>query len=752
MLTRFLLPLLLLGLSFSTPAASNQQPLHPDIAFKASAVQVDSQTINAQWFIEDEYYLYKEKFRFGTDTPGVSIGEPQLPDGIWKKDPNFGDMEVYRHNVSIKIPVIFTGEVPNSINLKVTSQGCADMGLCYPPQKEILTVAFAAPTGLLPPPSAPRSLGLLSELNSSLGGSSDELLPPDQAFAFSSRLEGSNTLVAEWLIADKYYLYKDKTKIVLNSEGITVGTPEYPPSMEHQDPAFGKVDIWRGPITLKYPLYGDLSKLDSVDFEAKFQGCADLGVCYPPKSKTVSLPTSQLTDPGNVTAPEASPPSSTEKVSEQDAIADRLATGNLALTLLAFFGMGLLLALTPCVFPMIPILSGIIVGEGKNISTRKALMLSISFVLAMALTYTVIGVLAGLFGANIQVWFQNPWVLSIFAAIFVALSFSMFGFYELQMPASIQNKLISMSNNQEGGKLVSAGIMGSLSALIVGPCVTAPLIGALIYIGETGNAVLGGLALFALGLGMGAPLIAIGASAGKLLPKAGVWMESVKAVFGVMLIGLAIWLLERILPVGVIMALSGALLIGSAVYMGALRQVPEGKSGWHTLWKGFGFSMLIYGVIMIIGATSGGQHLLTPLKGVFGGGASSGQLATQGLVFKKIKGVAGLEEELKRAQENGQTVMLDFYADWCVSCKEMEAFVFTDAAVIAGLKGVVLLKADVTANDDDDKALMKSLGVYGPPAILFFGTDSIERKGYRIVGFTPATEFAPHTQKALAAQ
>jgi thiol:disulfide interchange protein DsbD len=395
---------------------------------------------------------------------------------------------------------------------------------------------------------------------------------------------------------------------------------------------------------------------------------------------------------------------------------------------------------------MIPILSGIIAGQGPDITTRKAFVLSLVYVLAMALTYTVVGVLAGLFGANLQAAFQNPWVLTSFALIFVLLALSMFGFYELQLPSSFQSKLAEMSNKQEGGTLIGVAIMGLLSALIVGPCVAPPLFGALIYISQTGDAVLGGVALFALSMGMGAPLIAIGTSAGKLLPRAGAWMDAVKAVFGVALLGVAIFMLERILPPAVAMLLWGLLLICSAVYMGALTQLPAGSSGWSKLWKGLGVFLLIYGALMLLGAAAGGKDTVQPLRGlaVGGGGGAAAEAS-----FTRVKTVEDLDREIAKAGALGKPVMLDFYADWCVTCKELERYTFSDPAVIEEMNRFVLLKADVTANDDEDQALMQGrFGIPGPPAILFFDTSGNELKGYRMVGFKPADAFVEHLRRA----
>ena len=421
------------------------------------------------------------------------------------------------------------------------------------------------------------------------------------------------------------------------------------------------------------------------------------------------------------------------------------------LTIIFFFFLaGIALTFTPCVFPMIPILSGIIAGQGSDNSTRKSFFLSLSYVLAMAFTYAVVGVIAALSGENLQVALQNPWVIGAFAGIFVLLSLAMFGFYELQMPSAIQNKLSSISNSQSGGSMINAAVMGLLSALIVGPCVTAPLIGALIYISQTKDVLIGGLSLFALGLGMGVPLMIVGTSAGKFLPKAGAWMDNVKAGFGIMMLVLAIWMLERILPMPVIVLLSGILAIFTGIYMGALDALNEASTGWKRFFKASGLVVLLYGAMLLFGAASGNGSLIQPLKGSFSGVTTGPQSNSEkGLVFQQIKGIDGLNQALANARQQGKTVMLDFYADWCISCKEMEHFTFSDPKVIATLKDTVLLQADVTENDEQDKALLKKFGLFGPPGILFFDKNSQENLPFRIVGEMKAEPFNQHVQMFL---
>ncbi|HEB83362.1 MAG TPA: protein-disulfide reductase DsbD [Gammaproteobacteria bacterium] len=592
----------------------------------------------------------------------------------------------------------------------------------------------------------------------SLGGSQDDILDPDEAFQVSYDSKPGRFHV-DWVIAEGHYLYKEKISITTDDSEIIPGALIVPGGEAKDDPIFKKtlyVFHHEAKATLPYQYTGNGDK--DVTFKVKYQGCSEIsGICYPPQTKRFTvkiapMSAAQAAAAAATTAAGSATPqaavSNEGTVSEQDEIANALRSGNTWLTLLVFFGAGLLLAFTPCVFPMIPILSGIIVGQGEDLSTRKAFSLSLVYVLAMALTYTVVGILVGLSGENIQAWFQNPWIIGSFAAIFVALSFSMFGFYELQMPASIQSKLTAISNSQQGGNLAGVAIMGLLSALIVGPCVTAPLVGALIYIAETGDAVLGGMALFSLSMGMGAPLLVIGTSAGKLLPRAGAWMDAVKAFFGVLLLGLAIWLLERVAPAALTMFLWAMLIIVSAVYMGATSGLPDNAGGWRKLWKGVGTVLLVYGIIILIGLSAGNRNVFQPLKGLSAGGSAAVAEAAH-LQFRQIKGVEGLNAALRDAKAAGKPVMLDFYADWCVSCKEMEMITFADPAVQKALEGVILLQADVTPNDEKDTELYKHFGIIGPPSIMFFGADGIERKNYRVVGFMPAKDFSEHVRKAL---
>lgn len=574
-------------------------------------------------------------------------------------------------------------------------------------------------------------------------GQDDGLLDAEVAFSISGSSKG-NSIFVHYNIAEGYYLYRHTFKFSPITEGVTFGEPAIPPGERHVDDYFGEVETYRKNLSIEIPFtYNGHASLDILELQAISRGCADIGVCYPPLAQTLAVGVDPASASGALPEPAPAQPVS---LSEQDRIAATLMQGASLLTLLTFFGFGLLLAFTPCVFPMIPILSGIIIGQGKTVTARRAFILSVVYVLAMALTYTVAGVLVGLSGENIQALFQNPWILALFAAVFVLLALAMFGFYELQMPSAIQSRLSAFSNNRQGGNLAGVAVMGFLSALIVGPCVTAPLIGALIYIAQTGDAVLGGAALFALSMGMGAPLIVIGTSTGKWMPKAGAWMNAIKNLFGVLLLVVAVWLLSRVLPAGVTMVLYSALAIGSAVYMGAFEPQRENRgSNWHKLWKAIGLILFIYGAALIIGALSGSQSLLHPLKGIAASTRNAG--AEEHLAFRAIKGPAGLQQALDEARLNKQPVMLDFYADWCVSCKEMEAFTFPDPAVGEALASFMLIQADVTANDEEDKALLKQLGLFGPPAIIFYNLEGEEITGHRVVGYMKAEDFLSHLRQ-----
>ncbi len=608
--------------------------------------------------------------------------------------------------------------------------------------------------------AGPVAGGLLDRFG---GSSQDRILEADQAFQLTVSAPDPLTIEARWIIAPGYYLYRDKFRLsLLDAAGITITGTEIPAGEPKDDPYFGRQQVFHGEAVVVARLHRETSGAQTARLQADYQGCAEIGVCYPPLSQTVSvtLPATSTLPPAgekeeagarvshptiSALATLPSPPPVGKTTERNEAEQDRLARllgEQRFLAIPAFFGFGLLLAFTPCVFPMVPILSSLIAGQGPNLTRRRAILLSLTYVLAMAATYTVAGVLAALLGQNVQAWFQNPWVIGAFSTLFVLLALSMFGVYDLQLPAYLQHRLAEWSNRQRGGQHAGVAVMGFLSALIVGPCVAPPLIGALTFIAVTGDIALGAVALFALSLGMGVPLLIIGASTGHWLPRAGHWMERIKMAFGVLLLVVALWLLERILPAAISMVLWATLLIVIATYMGALQPVVHGAPAWRTLVKGLGLVLLIYGVLLLVGVAAGGRDPLQPLRGV-GMIANAGEAPA--LPFRRVKTVAEVERAVREA--GGRTVMLDFYADWCVSCKELERYTFADSGVRAALAGMATLQADVTANDAADQALLQRFGVIGPPAILFFGPDGRERRERRVVGFMEAAPFRAHVRQ-----
>jgi len=594
----------------------------------------------------------------------------------------------------------------------------------------MLMLCFAVP--------ASNADGFLDKLSNLAGNKQPDFLPPEKAFGLDVIAHDGNTLQANFSVTPTYYLYRDKITFTSKDSAVKIKAVELPRGEIKHDPNFGDTEVFHQSFQALVNLDRPDPKAKSISLNAVYQGCSEEGLCYPPITKTlkVSLPDNTTGRPAPPVLTEAPQLSLQPLASEGSQIARLFKGGNFWLIVSFFFGAGLLLALTPCVFPMIPILSGIIVGRGHKITHMHAFILSLAYVLGMAITYAAAGVAAGFSGNLISNALQTPWVLGSFAAVFVLLSLSMFGFYEFQLPTVLQSKLSDTSNRLHGGHLSGVFVMGALSAIIMGPCVAAPLAGALLYIGQTHDAILGGVSLFVMALGMGAPLLLIGTSAGALLPKAGAWMESVKQFFGVMLLALAIWIIQPLLPVNVEMLLWAALLIFSAIYLRALDALPHNAGGWHKLLKGVGLFALLLGAAYLIGALSGARDILRPLGNI---GRTTEAPAFTTLQFTRIKDIADLDQHI--TQGRGQIIMFDFYADWCISCKEMERFTFSDDSVRAKLKPVKLLQADVTANSESDKALLKRYGLFGPPGILFFDAQGNELGDFRVTGYQDATQF-----------
>lgn len=532
---------------------------------------------------------------------------------------------------------------------------------------------------------------------------SEEFLPVDQAFKVEAGLIDARHAQLKFVIAPGHYLYRERIQL-LPPTGDTANMA-LPAGETKNDPNFGQQQVFHHDTLAEVTFSGAAPST----LQVRYQGCSEKGLCYPPQTKLLTLGTA-------ASASSANPVSTAPAVDQGDDefSGKLLSSGHWWQIVAGFFGAGLLLAFTPCMFPMIPILSGIIVGKNAHVSRGKAFTLSLAYTLGMCLTYTLAGVAAGLSGQLLSNALQIPAALITGALVFVVLSFSMFGFYELKLPSAVENYFFNWSNRLKGGHLVSDFLMGAISALIISPCVAAPLAGALLYISQTHDVTLGAVALFSLSLGMGVPLLLIGASAGTLLPKAGEWMNAVRRLFGVLMMGVAVWIVSPVLPVAVQLMLWAALCIVPAIYLRAIDPLPATAGTVQRVFKGFAVIVLLYGVALLIGAWSGARSPLQPLQNLMTVSASN----VQPLAFQRIHSVQELQQAVSAA--NGQPVMLDFYADWCVSCKEYEQFVFTDPQVQAALKGVVLLQADVTDNREQDAALLKQFALFGPPGIVFF--------------------------------
>jgi thioredoxin:protein disulfide reductase len=562
----------------------------------------------------------------------------------------------------------------------------------------------------------------------------EEPLEAEQAYVFSARAIDAHTLEARWQIVDGYYLYRHKIRFSAEPASVKLGEPVFPAGHVKNDEFFGKVETYRDDLRIRIPI--EVGSERSITLKAVSQGCWDKGICFPPTRQQATVMLVTAGGEAAIGAVADQPPAGGSAGDESSQIARLLRHGGFWLSIVSFFGFGLLLSLTPCVLPMIPILSGIIVNHGHAVTHGRAFVLSLAYVLGMAVTYAAIGVAAGFSGTLLSNLLQNAWALGAFALLFVVLSLSMFGLYELQLPSIVESRLSERANRQ-GGSLHAISIMGALSALIVSPCVAAPLAGALLYIAQTKDAALGGAVLFSMALGMGAPLIAVGVFSRSLLPKTGPWMEAVKKFFGVLMLATALWLVAPVIPVWAQMLGWASLLIVPGIFMRAIDPLPEHANGWNRLWKGVGVLMLLGGVAMLAGVLGGARDPLHPLGFL----ASSGAAENSSLVFARVKSSAELDARLQDAAAKGQPAMLDFYADWCVSCKEMEKYTFVDPRVRAKLTGTLLLQADVTASNDDDIGLLKRFGLFGPPGIIFFGRDGKEIADVRVVGYQPADEF-----------
>jgi thioredoxin:protein disulfide reductase len=698
--------------------AAADQPLRPEKAFRYTAT-ADASHIILRWDIEPGYYLYKKRISFAVDSPKITLGEVTFPPGETHEDEFFGKSEVFRNKAEMRIP--YTGNSAQPVELSIQSQGCADMGLCYPPQTWIAQIALPAPQ--------PGSLGGLIGQATANGTP----LPAAEAFVVSALPIDAFNVTINWAIAEGYYIYKEQLEVSVLSGDAQAGQLILPAGTSVNDLEYGIAEVYYGQLNARLPLSRATPDAQFIELEVAFQGCKTESICYPPQTTLVAVDLPQAL-PGD------SMPSPLPAVSEQSRLAALIGSGNLFAVMTVFVGLGLLLAFTPCVLPMVPILSGIIAGQGKDITTLRAFLLSLTYVLGMAVTYTLAGALFAAAGQQVQALLQQPWIIIAVTLLFVALAFAMFGAFTLQLPASLQTRINSFSNQQRAGTFIGTAIMGALSALVVTTCVAPPLVATLTVIAETGDVLRGGSALFALSMGMGLPLLVIGTSAGRLLPKAGAWMDAVKEVFGFMMLGMAIWMLERLLDGSITMLLWGALSAAAAGRLWLLSNRFDNRS--LVIGRLLAGLFAVAGVIIFLAASQGGTNPLQSFAALSG-------TQKQTLAFIRIKSSADLDAELAKAEAAGQSAMLDFYADWCVSCKEMEHYTFTDPKVQAALANTRLLQADVTANDATDQALLQRMGIFGPPTIVFFNKKGQEINDQRVIGFQSADVFLNHLNYTL---
>ncbi len=749
--------LLLLWLAVASvwsPAfAVNDEPelLEPDQAFALSVRATGPDKVEATWKIAPGYYLYRDKFKFEAADAKLQLAEPQIPRGIKKDDPLFGEVETYRKAVSVTVPLAPDGAVRTAA-LRITSQGCADVGVCYPPQTKTVSIALPPVPASDAEPSAgagkSKALESLAALGSWLDprGSQPQFLEPDQAFALNITPLDAKTVLAEIRIADGYYLYRDKTRF----EGGGVDGYHLPAGKVKDDAYFGKTEVYYERLQVRLPLK-DAPANGAVNLTARYQGCAEQGICYPPIAKTVKVALTGLPSAAQPVNDAVSVPG----VDNGSGAPARTAGTAFWWALLAAFGTGLLLTFTPCVLPMVPILSSVIVGSSdRRVTKLEGGLLSGAYVLGTAVTYTAAGVLAGLTGEQLQAYFQNAWAIGFLAVVFVALSLSMFGFYDLHLPGFLQTALHKHSadihlktKHTKVGAYIGVFGMGLIAALIVGACVSPLVISALGVAIANRDPVLGGSIMFAMALGMGVILIAVGVGAGYLIPKAGGWMNTIKHVFGVLLLAVAIYLLGA-LPEVPVLLLWGALLIVLGVYLGATQSLPKDAGGFAYLWKGIGTVLLLWGVLALLGGMAGNRDILRPvtlpqLAGI-AGPTESAATEVVAPIFTRVATLAELEQGLAQARTAGRPVIVDYYADWCTDCVRMEKATFSDPRVRAAMGRFVLLQADVTNTGPESRALKQRLGVLGPPAMVFFGPDGTERQALRFYGFKPADDFLAH--------
>ena len=734
-------------LSFmATAFAADDEPMPGEQAFKFDAVVKDNHIL-ATWTMADDYYMYHDKFHFESATPGVTLGTPSFPKGKMHNgilpDGSEGKVEVFMHSVTIDVPI--TKASGKELKLIAKGQGCAEkLGICYPPQKREQTLTLAsANTG---------AVSGLSALGAQLGlgdNATDQPLPPEQAYQFNAVAKG-NEIIATWTIAPDYYMYRDKFSFEPKTPGLKFGEFKIPPGkMKHgikPDGTEGEVETYMNHVSITVP-FTLANKVDGIEFVANGQGCAEkLGICYPPQHRTALVSVTQAAT-AEASAPTPPAPATSSKPAEKPSAqpASTPATPAKAATsfwdtigrlVFAFFS-GLGLTFTPCVLPMLPIISSIIIGQGDKVTKARGGFLAAIYVLGTAVVWTIAGVVAGASGEQLQAYTSSPYFLVPVALVLLLLSLAMFGIYNLQMPASLQSKAQEKSYGLKGGTVIGVFIMGVLASVIAGACVSPILILNLGVAMQTHDAVLGGGLMFLMALGMGVPIILIGIGAGWLLPKAGTWMDAVKYVFGVMLVGLALYIVSSVQWIP-ILYLWAPFLIVTGVYMGATKAIPEGASGWRTLWKGLGIFLLIWGILALIGAMQGNRDILQPIRLSSGSGGSSVATTTSNgeAMFERVHNLDEMNAKFASAKAAGKPVFLDYYATWCTDCNLMKKTVFNDSQVQQYMqKNFVVIQADVSDQFDKRTQPMKDkFGVFGPPALLFFDREgNLVKKEYGLL-------------------
>lgn len=733
---RGLLALLLLAQLAATSASAEQlltnddQPLDPDAAFQMSTRVIDGNTLEASWIIAKGYYLYRNKFKFEAMAGDISLRPAVFPKGKIKQDPLFGDVETYSNQVSITLPIDRSNPEAHLARLRIGYQGCNEpIGICYNPIKK--EAIFNLPTGKTSGASGTTTSG-----TNVIPSNEADFLKPDEAFKVWPDVKNKTSLRVNFDIADDYYLYHDKIRFVLliGDTKSDITSVKLPKGKIKNDPTFGQTEIYPKSFNVMVPVSAQQLASSPV-LRVHYQGCKDKGICYLPTVKKFQL---GMDNNELVATPLGKPaiPSSNSGPVVQ------IKDGYLAAVFGAFI-VGLLLSFTPCVLPMIPILSSVIVGQSDGGFTKtRGGLLAVSYVMGTALTYSVAGYVAGNTGDQLQAYFQNIWAIGIMSGLFVLLALSMFGFYELQIPSGIQTRLHMHSDRFKNGSFIGVFILGAISALIVGACVSPLLISALSIAIASKDPILGSLIMFSMAWGMGLILIAVGIGAGALIPKAGGWMDRVKHFFGVMLLGVAIYLLGT-LPQVPVLLLWGVLFMVTAMYFGALEQIPSGSGGWRYFYKGIGIVMLAWGAMALVGGALGNRDILRPIPESLlqmGAVAGSGQERVAPL-FNKVDTLEQIRQLMDEARRSGKPVLVDFYASWCTDCVRMEQTTFRNPEVRQAMQRFVRLKVDLEdPNNDNAKKIKKHFAIFGPPAMLFFGRNGEAQKNLNFYGYKKTDE------------